>query len=177
MDPIIKKNAINFGLIFGAIAVLSTTMMYVIDLKLFVNMWIGFGLIFLYVILGGVQLSKTRRERKGVLSFKEAFTAYFLSSFIGIVISTVFSILLLNVIDTEARDIITEHLLDFQVGMMEKFNAPKAEIEKAIVAIKENSQFSLMGQIKGLFGALLGSAFFGLILAAIFRSKSTQREL
>jgi hypothetical protein len=44
MDAIIKKNAINFGIISGLIGILSTTIMYITDLKLFVNMWVGFGM-------------------------------------------------------------------------------------------------------------------------------------
>ena len=42
MNEIVKKNGINFGLISGLIGVLVTTVMYAVDLKLFVNMWIGF---------------------------------------------------------------------------------------------------------------------------------------
>lgn len=174
MDAIIKKNAINFGLISGVIALLVTLMMYVIDLKLFVNMWIGFGLLIVWIIIGVMLLSKCKKEKNGQLSFKEGFTAYFLSALIGIAISTAFNILLFNFVDTEAKDIITEHLVDFQVGMLEKFDAPSADIQKAAELIRENSQFSLKGQFFGFMQALLGAIIFGLILAAIMKSRKKE---
>jgi hypothetical protein len=172
MNEIVKKNAVNFGLISAAIAIIVTSLMYAIDLKLFVNMWIGFGLLAVWIIIGVLLLNKCKREQNGQLTFKEGFTAYFLSALIGIAISTLFNIFLFNFFDTEAKDIITEHLVDFQVGMLEKFNTPKAQIAEAVKTIRENSQFSLKGQLFGFMQALVGAIIFGLILAAILKSKN-----
>ncbi|POS02084.1 uncharacterized protein DUF4199 [Flavobacterium croceum DSM 17960] len=174
MIPIIKKNAINFGLISGAIAVLVTLLMYIINLKLFVNVWIGFGLIGVWIVIGIVLLQKCKKEQRGVLSFKEGFTAYFVSALIGISISTLFNIFLFNYFDTQAREIITEHLVDFQVEMLEKFNSPQEQIAEVVQEIKENSQFSLKGQVMGFFQALIGAIILGLILAAIFKSRNKE---
>jgi Flp pilus assembly pilin Flp len=41
MNEIIKKNGIKFGVIAGAIAVLITAGIYIIDLKLFTAWWLG----------------------------------------------------------------------------------------------------------------------------------------
>ena len=174
MDTIIKKNAISFGIISGGIGLLVTVLMYVIDLKLFVNMWIGFGMLFVWLVIGIMLLSKCKKEKKGQLSFKEGFTAYFLSALIGIAISTAFNIVLFNFIDTEAREAVTEHLVDFQVSMLEKFNTPSADIQKAAESIRENAQFSLKGQFFGFMQALVGAIVFGLILAAIMKSRNKE---
>ncbi len=171
MNEIVKKNGINFGLISGLIGVLVTTVMYAVDLKLFVNMWIGFALLAVWIIIGILLLKKCKKENNDQLTFKEGFTAYFISALIGILISTVFNIFLFNFFDVEARDIITEHFIDFQVGIMERFNAPQSEIAKAVEKIKENSQFSIKGQMYGVIQSLIGSIIFGLILAAIFKTK------
>jgi hypothetical protein len=176
MNAIFKKNAINFGVISGLFGVLVTTLMYLIDLRLFVNMWIGFGMIAIYITIGCVLLSKSKKENQGVMTFKEGFTTYFLSALIGILISTVFNIVLFNYIDTAARDTVTEHLLDMQIGMMQKFGATQADINQAIVKIKESSQFSVKGQLFGICQGLIGSIIFGLILAAIFKSKSPSSD-
>jgi hypothetical protein len=171
MNPIFKNNAINFGIISGLIAITTTTLMYLIDLKLFVNMSIGFGMIAVWIIIGVILLSKSKKENQGIISFKEAFTTYFLSAVIGILISTIFNIFLLNFFDTEARDTITEHVIDFQVELLEKFNTPSDKITEAVNELRENSQFSVKGQIFGIFQAIMGSVIFGLILAAFFKSK------
>lgn len=176
MNAIFKKNAINFGIISGAIGVLVTTLMYLVDLKLFVSIWIGLSMLALWIIIGCLLLSKAKKENNGVMSFKEGFTTYFLSAVIGILISTAFNILLFNFIDTGARETVTEHLLEMQVSMLEKFNAPQEQINEAITKIKESSQFSIKGQLFGIFQSLIGAIIFGLILAAIFKSKSPESQ-
>lgn len=176
MNATFKKNAINFGIISGVIGILVTTIMYLVDLKLFVNMWIGFSLLAVWIIIGCMLLSKAKKENQGVMTFKEGFSTYFLSALIGILLSTAFNIILFNYIDTAARETVTEHLLDMQVGMMQKFGAPQESINEAIAKIKESSQFSVKGQLFGIFQSLIGSIIFGLILAAIFKSKSSESQ-
>ncbi|MEO5775547.1 MAG: DUF4199 domain-containing protein [Flavobacterium sp.] len=174
MNAIFKKNAITFGVISGLIGIGVTTLMYLIDLKLFVNMWIGFGMLAMWIVIGCILLSKSKKENQGVMTFKEGFTTYFLSAVIGILISTAFNILLFNFIDTGARETVTEHLLDMQVGMIQKFGGTQAQINEAIANVKENSQFSLKGQLMGIGQAMIGAIIFGLILAAIFKSKNKE---
>jgi hypothetical protein len=174
MDSILKKNAINFGIISGLIGVLITTLMYVVNLKLFVNMWIGFGMLAIWIIISCILLLKSKKERAGILTFKDGFTTYFLSALIGILISTAFNMFLLNFFDTDARDKITEHFIQYNVEMLEKFNAPSDQIAETVSKLKENSQFSINGQLLGIGQALLGATIFGLILAAIFKSKSNE---
>ena len=96
MNPIFKKNAINFGIISGLIGITVTTLMYLVDLKLFVNMWIGIGMLAVWLIIGILLLSKSKKENEGNLTFKEGFTVYFLSAVIGILLSTAFNMFLFN---------------------------------------------------------------------------------
>jgi uncharacterized membrane protein YccC len=176
INEIIKKNAIKFGVISAVFSVFASTIMYVVDLGLFVNMWVGFGMIGVYLIIGMTLLYNTKKDLGGNLSFKDGFTAYFISALIGITISTLFSILLFNVIDTDARDQISELFIKSQVKMMQKFGAPSASINETITQLKENSQFSLKGLISGFFTSLLGAIIFGLILAAFFKTRRSSQE-
>jgi len=61
INEIIKKNGVTYGIITALISVFSTTIMYSIDLNLFVNMWIGFSLIGLYLIIGIILLFNTKK--------------------------------------------------------------------------------------------------------------------
>lgn len=177
MNAILKKNAINFGILTGVFGIIVTALLYVIDLKLFVNMWIGIGLLVAYAVIGCILLSKAKKENGGQMTFKEGFTTYFISAVIGILLSTAFSIILFNFIDPAAAEKLTEHLLDMQVGMMEKFGAKQSDINEAIAKMKESSsQFSLQGQLMGILKSMIGSIIFGLILAAIYKSKSPSHE-
>ena len=84
MNEIIKKNGITYGIITGVVSTLITTLIYSIDLELFTSMWVGFVSIALYTIISIVLLSKTKKELKGIFTFKEAFTTYFIAAVIEI---------------------------------------------------------------------------------------------
>lgn len=172
MNEIIKKNGIYFGIFSGVASILITTFIYVIDINLFTSMIVGISIILFYLILGIYFVSKTKKELNGVINFKEAFTVYFISAVIGILISTIFNILLFNFIDPAAKETITELTIKSTVNMMQKFGAPASEVNKAIIKIKESDQFSIAGALKGSVFSILFSAVFGLILAAIFKTKN-----
>jgi hypothetical protein len=174
MNEIIKKNGISYGIITGVVSALITTLIYSIDLKLFTSMWVGFTSIAIYIIIGVVLLSKTKKELKGVFPFKDAFTTYFISAVIGILISVVFNIILFNFIDPSAKESIKELSIKYAVEMMEKFNTPSSAINEAVKKLQENDQFSVIELLKGSVFSIVFSALFGLLLALIFKSKSTE---
>ncbi len=176
MNEIIKKNGITFGIISGIISVLITTLIYVIDIELFTSWWIGILSIAFYIIISCVLLSKTKKDLKGQFTFKEAFTTYFISAVIGIVISVAFNIILFNFIDPAAKDTIKELTIKFSVKMMEKFGAKAADISKAVQEMEKDDRFGILQQIKGSVFSILFSSIFGLILAAIFKSKTSYQQ-
>ena len=104
MNETIKKNGIKFGLISAVISIVVTVLMYVIDINLFANSYIGIGMVFFYLILGIYIISTTKKEMGGTINFKEAFTVYFLYSVIGIVIANIFNYILFNFIDQAAKE-------------------------------------------------------------------------
>ncbi len=176
MNEIVKKNGINFGIITGLFSVLTTTLIYTIDISLFTSIWLGLSLIAIYLIIGIILLSKTKKELKGIITFKEAFTTYFISAVIGILISVAFNIILFNFIDPEVKDTLKELTIKSTVEMMEKFGAPSSEIAKAAEKLEESDQFSTGELLKGSVFSIIFSSIFGLILAAIFKSKPAYKE-
>jgi hypothetical protein len=163
MNEIIKKNGIKYGTISGLFSVFYMIALYVVDYKLFINIWLG------VIVMLAFLLLELRKNLGGFMTYKEGFTGYFISALIGILISTSFSIVLFNVIDTATRDLIHEALITFQVENLQKWNVPAADIKKAVDDLKETPQFSTVGLLYGILKSLLGSIFFGLILAAIFK--------
>ena len=169
MNEIIKNNGIKFGVISGLFSVFYIISMYVVDYNLFINIWLGVTVMLVFLAIGVFQLIELRKSLGSFMTFKEGFTGYFIAALIGILISTSFSIVLFNVIDTATRDLIHEALINFQVENLQKWNVPAAEIKKAIDDMKEMPQFSTLGLLYGILKSLLGSIVFGLILAAIFK--------
>lgn len=176
MNEIIKKNGITFGIVTGLVSVLITTFIYIVDLTLFTSWWLGILNIIIYISIGVYLLVKTKKDLKGIFPFKDAFTTYFISAVVGILISVAFNIVLFNFIDPGAKDTIKELTIKFAVEMMEKFNAPKEAVNQAIKDMQENDQFSIGQLLKGSVFSILFSAIFGLILAAIFKSKSPSSQ-
>lgn len=174
MNEIIKKNGILFGVITGILGALITTLIYVINLELFTSMWIGIGSIILYIIIGIVLLTKTKKELKGIFSFKDAFTTYFISALIGILISVVFNIILFNIIDPGVKETLKEITIKYMVDTMHKFNTPQSAVNDAIKKLQENDPYSTIELIKGTVFKIAFSALFGLLLALVFKSNTAQ---
>lgn len=169
MNEIIKQNGIKYGVISGLLGVLFTLFIYVVDYKLFVNIWLGVGLLVAFLVIGIMQLLELRKNLGGFMTFKEGFTGYFVGALVGILISTAFSVVLFNFIDIETRDLIHEELVNFQINNLKNWNAPAAQIKETIEEMKKTPQFSTMGLIYGILKSLIGTIIFGLILAAIFK--------
>ncbi len=176
MNPIIKKNGITYGVILGVFSILLTTIIYVVDLELFTSMWLGIISIIISLTIGVVLLMKTKKDMNGIISFKEAFTTYFLAAVIGSTMSILFQILLFNVVDTEAKSVLNDITVAYTVEVMEKWGTPASSIEEAVAAIRETDNYSPVNLLKGLAFGLVFSAILGLILALIFKSKPAYNE-
>ena len=176
MNEIIKKNGVTFGIILGVFSVLFTTAIYVIDLKLFTSWWIGIVAIVISITIGVVLVSKTKKQLGGIITFKDAFTVYFIAALIGSLISTIYNYVLFNFIDPGAKETIKEITMKYTSEMMQKFGAPAASINETMQKLAQTDNYSLGNLMFGLAISLVISAIFGLILAAIFKSKSPSSQ-
>ncbi|KFF05022.1 DUF4199 domain-containing protein [Flavobacterium reichenbachii] len=174
INEVIKKNGINFGVIIGITSAFITASIYAIDLNLFVSWWFGLIGLAINLTIAIILLSKTKKQLNGVYTFKEAFTTYFIAAVIGILISTLFNILLFNVIDPGAKETVSELLIKYTAGFMQKMGTPASIINENIAKMKEHNSFSTIELIKGCAFSIVFSAVFGLILAAFFKSKTRQ---
>ena len=176
MNEIIKKNAITFGVIMGVFSVLVTSSIYAVNLEYFLKWWVGIITIVISIAIGVVLVSKTKRQLGGFITFKEAFTTYFLAAIIGSTISVLFSILLFNFIDPSAKETLRELTIKYTVEVMQKFGAPASEINKMLPELQKADNYSPSSQLFGLVVGFVISAIFGLILALIFKNKSSQQD-
>src|SRR5690606_35830429 len=135
MNPIIKKNGITYGIILGVLSILITTVIYVIDLELFVNTYIGILGLVISLVIGIILLKKTKADFGGFMTFKEAFTTYFLAGIIGATMSVLFNLALFNVVDTEAKDALNDLTLRYTLETMQKWGAQEAAIDQTRIAM------------------------------------------
>jgi len=176
MNEIIKKNGITYGIILGVFSILVTTIIYAVDLSLFTNMWVGIFSLVIMTVIGVVLVSKTKKELKNLITFKEAFTVFFIAGIIGSTISVLFNIVLFNVIDPEVKETIQRLSIESTVQMLEKFGTPSSAINETIEKMQDTDNFSPSSLLMGLVFAFLFDAILGLILALIFRTKPSYKD-
>ncbi len=176
MNEIVKKNGITYGIILGVFSVLVTTLIYAIDITLFTKWWVGVLSLLVYLAIGIVLLINTKKQLNNVISFKEAFTTFFLAAIIGSTISVIFNILLFNVIDPSAKETVQQLTMEYTSEMMQKFGARASDVNEALAKMAETDNYSPLNQLKGLVFSFVFSAILGLILALIFKSKPAYRE-
>ena len=176
MNDIVKKNGIMYGIILGVFSILVTTLIYAIDIELFISMWVGLISMAVYLVIGIVLVAKTKKQLNNVITFKEAFTVFFLAAVIGSTLSVLFNIILFNVIDPAAKETIQQLTLEYTANMMQKFGARASDVNEAISKMAETDNYSPLNQLKGLIFSFIFSALLGLILALIFKSKPAYRD-
>ena len=175
MNEIVKKNGIKFGVIAGILASLITLIIYIVDIKLFISWWVGILSIVIFVGLCLYLMATTKKALINNFSFKDAFTTFFIFIVIAIIISTFTKIVLFNIIDTDAKTAVSDLTIDYTVGVLKKFNTPTEIIKQSVEEMQKNNPLNVFQLIKGSFFQIAIYSIFGLILAAIFKSKPKEQ--
>ena len=172
MEKSLRSSAVNYGIYIGIVLVTFTVIAYAIDLGLLTKWWLGLILFFIIVIIGIISVAKAKKILEGFISFKQAFTSWFITIVIGIIISTLVNIVLFNFIDPGAAEIVKEATIEVSVAMMENFGAPQSEIDKAVSTMQEQNQFAIGTLLKSLAWQFLFYAVIGLIVAVVMKKKN-----
>ena len=169
MKDNLKKNTIDLGVKLGTILFIVTAIIYVIDIKLFTD----FTTMLAYMVPAlGVSIYSVISAKKiqnQIISFKEAFTAYFLCIAIGYLIVTLGNIVLFKFIDPSAADLIHEEIMITSKEMLENFGTPSEIVSATMDEMQNNHSFSYTAIFQNYANALLRNAIFGLLVAAIFK--------
>lgn len=176
MNEIIKKNGVTYGAILGLISIASTTLIYITDIKLFMSWWIGGISLILNIVIGIFLVSNTKKQLNNTIIFKDAFSVYFIAGVLGSTVSALFNYFLFNFIDPQAKETLKEMTIKYTVEMMGKFGTPKEVLNQTIAELQKADNYSLENIFMGLLFVYLIVAIFGLILAAIFKSKSPSSQ-
>ncbi len=174
MDKSVKTSALNYGLYLGLALSLITVIIYATDLEIFVKWWFGIGLFLLIVVVGIISSAKSRQIQNGYISFKDAFGSYFLTVFIGSLVSTVVSYIIFNIVDPDAAKELNEQILIVTKQSMERFGAPQETINEALAKAREDDNFSVGNRVKSLGISLVIYSVFGLIAAAVVKKNPEQ---
>lgn len=167
----IKKSSMNYGYILGGSLALLTVVLYAVNLESLTQWWIGIITLLFALAMGIVSTAKAKSLLGGFLSFKQGFTAYFITVAIGLLIAVLVNIVLFNFIDPEAAEVLKESIMEMSEGMMRQFGAPEAEIEKALADMENENSFAIGQQVQSYFFQLIFYSIFGLLIALIMKKK------
>jgi hypothetical protein len=126
------------------------------------------------VVFGAYAAIQAKKNQGGFLTFKETFTSFLVAVLVGLSISTLFSVLLFNVIDPEAKQIITDNVIKMTTEMMGKFGTKPADINAIIKEMQKTDSFGVVGQLKGFVFNIIIYSVIGLITALIIRRERPQ---
>lgn len=169
MENSVKSSAIQYGLYLGLILSSFTIIGYAVNIEILTKWWLGIILFILIIVIGIVSTAKAKSILNGFISFKEAFTAWFTTIVVGILISTVVSILIFNVVDPEAAELVKQASIEATVSMLENFGTPQESIDMAITEMENTNQFAVGNLLKSLAWQFLFYAIVGLLIALIMK--------
>ncbi|MDN3665732.1 DUF4199 domain-containing protein [Algibacter miyuki] len=176
MDKTLKSVATNFGLYLGTLLALITIVPYAIDITILTNTWLGIFILIAIIVFGIISVAKAKQVQAGYATFKEAFTAYFITVALGLLISTLVSYVLFNFIDTDAAEVLKQKTIEKTVEMMEGFNSPSGVIDQTVENMEAQNNYSIANIVKGLAGYLVMFSIIGLIVAAAMKKKNPDAE-
>jgi hypothetical protein len=177
MEKSLKSIAINFGLYLGTTLALISVLAYAIDLELYTQIWFGLVILAIIITFGIIAVIKVKQANNGFLSFKNAFTSYFITVLIGLVISALVSILIFNVVDPEAATNLQEKVISSQIERLENFNVPTDVIDETIEKIEaQGNMFGVGNVLQSIIWQLLGFSVIGLIVAAVMKKSNPEAE-
>lgn len=171
MEKSSKKLATSYGLYLGIALILITVLVYAFDISLMTEWYLMVVNFILILVLATMAVKKAKMASSTLFTFKNAFSAYFLTIFIGLLLATVFSLLLYNVVDPEAAETLKELTMEKQAEMFENFGMPEAQINEAMAKMQEENTFSIKNVAISFASQLVFFSIVGLIVALVFREK------
>jgi hypothetical protein len=176
MEKSLKSIATNYGLYLGAFIAILTVIAYAVNLELLTNMWFGIFILIVIIATGIFSVVKVKQAQNGYASFKEAFSAFFITTILGLLIASVVSFLIFNVIDTEAAEVLKEKTIEKTVEMLKGFNTPNEVIAKSVEQMENQNQYSIVNILKSLAGQTIFFSIIGLIVAAAMKKSNPDAE-
>ena len=177
MEKSIKSNSVDYGLYLGGALSVYTILCYGISMETLVNYWVMLLIMPIVIITAGVfSIRKAKSINNGYLSFKEAFSAYFITVAIALMISTLVSIILFNFVDPEAALTLKEVIIEKTLATMESFNTPVEIMSEEIDKLKSQDTFGFPTQLRNLAQSLATFAIIGLIVAAIMKKPNKSED-
>jgi len=153
---------LRFGFFYALTSiVILIVSFYIVSIGVWYQILLSLLIMVVFMVMGGKAVIKAQGE---VLLYGEGLKTTFLIGLMGMVISTLFSLIMMHLVDPSLVDKLTEQIVEASSSLMESLGVPEDQIEEAVEMAEEEASkgFTPMGQ---LF-QLLQSTIFVVIVAA-----------
>ena len=94
MEQQLKSSAVNYGIYLGLSLAVISVLIYVINVEYAIAWWIGIIVLLIVLAFGIVSTAKAKDFLNGFISFKQAFSSFFITIAIGVIINSAVGILI-----------------------------------------------------------------------------------
>lgn len=162
------------GLILGVLLILLSSYIYFVNLSLLTNVWAGVSTLALTVIFGIISIVVVKGKLGGFITFKEAFSGYFITILTGSLLSCLYLILIYNfALSSETKANIVVAMRDFDVNLLKQNLMPQENIDQTLEFYKTFNPFTIKEVTTAFIKYLLRDCLIGFLVALIFRNKRT----
>jgi len=175
MENTKSNTGLIYGVICGVAVIAFTLLLYIAGVEWYTSplAYVGFVIPIIIGTLGGI---KQRTLQGGYITFKEALKTIFIIFIISILLDTIFSYLLLNVIDVPFREAIMQDAAIKMEKFLIKMGTPQDAIDKAMADFDNPDNFKPGKILLGVFFRMIGWFIVALIIAAIIKKKRPEFE-
>jgi hypothetical protein len=175
MEQTKTNTALVYGVICGVAVIAFTILLYIAGVEWYTSplAYVGFVIPIVVGFLGGY---KQRSLQGGYITFKEALKTVFIIFIISVVLDTIFSYILLNIIDVPFREAIMQEAAIKMEKFLVKMGSSQEAIDKAMADFDNPANFSPGKILLGVFFRLIGWFIVALIIAAIVKKKRPEFE-
>jgi hypothetical protein len=159
-----------FGLIAAAVLILFTLGTYWAGPKVFIGniAYLGYAIL---VALGAAGALVEKRQNGGWLEFQSAVRTCFTVFVLGLGLQTLFTWLLVNVLDPHFKQVLLPEILARIESVYRRFGAPEDQIRQALDAAKVENPFAFGRMIMGLALYYIVHFLIALLIAAVVKRK------
>jgi len=175
IQPAPKKRPIGltYGLITALVIIVFTAVMYLGGANLFLGN-LGYLVFLMLIVMGVVAAVAEKKANGGWLTLQDALKTCFLVYVIGLAAQTLFVWLLLNVIDTNFKNVVAQVSLQKMEEVLRRFGVSEEKIDQAVADQRGKDQFTLGKMIMGLAFYYIAFFVIALIVAAIVKKKKPE---
>jgi Protein of unknown function (DUF4199) len=162
---------LQYGLLSGLLGIIMFLVLYLGGTKLFTSP-IAYAGYLIPIVFAVLACLKERRNKGGFLKFGEALKTSFGVFVITSLLSTLFTYILMNFIDTEFATSMKAYSMEVTESMMKRFGASQTQIDEAVKKASEKDQFSLGSMLLGFAFGCIFWFVISLIISLIVRKEN-----